>query len=218
MDIVDVYKRTGNFTQTVKVTGLNPIGLHIELIKKGLLDFDDEVDYSLDPYRLGMIAEKEFHSLVPEAIDVNRTIRKNNPGYDFDYRGLTIDVKYSSKLKRDLREYYSFGIGAFRPDVYVVFCERESNQMMYRPYIWAIPGRFVKSKKSLQVTLKTYLFYNFQVNEKDLKKVLNAYAELKKQKNAFTAENTVKTVSVIKGDLEKTMPTSKYFDPWQLCK
>lgn len=58
------------------------------------------INYTTRPQSLGGGAEKLFQSMVPNALDANESIQLNNPDFDFIYKDLTIDVKFSSAHKR----------------------------------------------------------------------------------------------------------------------
>lgn len=56
------------------------------------------------------MAEDMFSRLVPDALDANAYIRRNNPGFDFYFGDLTIDVKYSKFYKKGEHEYWGIRV------------------------------------------------------------------------------------------------------------
>lgn len=58
------------------------------------------IGYTTRPAILGGQAERRFQFLVSDAINANQDIQINNPDYDFIYKDMTIDVKYSSASRR----------------------------------------------------------------------------------------------------------------------
>ena len=98
-DIVDIYRETGDFHHSVKESGLSPLMAHIKLMKAGVLKIQDKIKYGSESARLGGKAEEYFQKLVPGAVDANKYWQVNNPKYDFMYKNITIDVKFSSCYK-----------------------------------------------------------------------------------------------------------------------
>ena len=79
-------------------------------------------------------------SIVPTAIDANTLYRMNNPGFDFEYKGLTIDVKYSSLRNNSKAPKRQWGIKCKGDrDFIVAFLEREPNSELDEPIILIIP-------------------------------------------------------------------------------
>lgn len=108
-EIIDLYVETQDFHLVQRKSKMPPFRLHIVLAQAGVLQIQDKVTYGSRAQKLGGKAEELFQKLVPDAIDANRRFRKNNPVYDFVYKNLTIDVKYSSinKKKHEKAEFWA---------------------------------------------------------------------------------------------------------------
>lgn len=98
-DIIEIYKECGDFQKAVQLSGLPHLVAHIKLLNSGVLKIQDKINYGSNASKMGGKAEALFQKLVPEAIDANKYWKKNNPVFDFYYKGLKIDVKYSSMHK-----------------------------------------------------------------------------------------------------------------------
>lgn len=100
--------------------------------------------------RIGMRGEDIFQELVPKAMNMNASVVKNSPAYDFYYRGLTIDVKTST--------YHSnWHFAHLKPncDFYCLIALNESSQA---EHICLVPG-FVfpeEGDKCLNVRRSTF--------------------------------------------------------------
>ena len=130
-DIVEIYKECGNFHQAVKESGLPTLVAHIKLLSSGVLKIQDKIKYGSESARLGGKAEEYFQKLVPEAVDANKYWRVNNPKYDFMYKNITIDVKFSScyksrRSKESKARHWTARCNG-RADLYVIFLENEKN-------------------------------------------------------------------------------------------
>ena len=91
MDIVDIYLECNDFKEAVRRSGLPAYVAHIKLLGSGVLKIRDRIEYGSRAGMLGAKAEELFQKYVPTAIDANKLYRMNNPGFDFEYKGLTID-------------------------------------------------------------------------------------------------------------------------------
>lgn len=178
--IIDVYKKTKNFNKTVNLTEMPiPVVFYI-LRSQNLLTSLDKINYGSESAMLGGEAEKMFQKLVPEAIDANRYIRVNNPEYDFLYKDLTIDVKYSGKLIRKNTQYWNVRTDG-EQDIIIVFLERERGNKIKNPCILFIPTMFITTKSHITVSENGKYFKNFLVESEDLEKLLDEYAELREK-------------------------------------
>lgn len=178
--IIDVYKKTQNFNKTVNLTEMPiPVVFYI-LRSQNLLTSLDKINYGSESAMLGGEAEKMFQKLVPEAIDANRYIRVNNPEYDFLYKDLTIDVKYSGKLIRKNTQYWNVRTDG-KQDIIVIFLERERGSKIKNPCILFIPTMFITTKSHITVSENGKYFKNFLVKSEDLEKLLDEYAELREK-------------------------------------
>lgn len=183
--VIDIYKRTGDFMECVYQTGLPAFRIHIILAKSGLLKISDKIKYGSKAQILGGKAEEYFQKLIPEALDANRYIRKNNPGFDYVYKDMTIDVKWASVAKKRKgtgqkeKGHESWDIRASGgQDITVAFLERTAMAGVNKPYILVIPNGFIHVKGTMTITPKGEIFRGCIVTESELINVLNAYAEV----------------------------------------
>lgn len=151
-EMIDLYVETNDFHEVKHQSGLPPYIVHIILTQAGVLKIQDKIKYGNKPQKLGGEAEALFQKLVPEAIDANRQFQKNNPIYDFVYRNLTIDIKYSSatkdsRYKTDKIHWHIRAQG--NQDIIVAFLEREEGSELNEPYILLIPMNFVDVEKKI---------------------------------------------------------------------
>lgn len=181
-DIVEIYKECGNFHQAVKESGLPIFVAHIRLLKSGVLKIQDKIKHGNAATKLGAEAEELFQKLIPEAIDANKYWCKNNPVYDFMYKNMTIDVKFSSYYKggKEKRSpYWSFKCTG-NPNLFVVFLENDKNidkeNKLKDPYILLIPNGFTDVNKKIHITKGNTFFTDFQVAKENLKMYLDEYA------------------------------------------
>lgn len=176
MDIVDIYKECGDFHEAVRRSGLPPLIAHIKLMKNGVLRIQDKIKYGTRANALGGKAEELFQKLVPEAVDANKYWKKNNPIYDFMYKGLTIDVKYSSIRPHTATICWCARVSG-EQDITVIFLEKERGTELKDPYILLIPRGFVDVKSTLYISFSGSWFSEFRVEIEELKDVLEQYAE-----------------------------------------
>lgn len=183
-DIVEIYKECGNFHQAVKESGLPALVAHVKLLSSGVLKIQDKIKYGSESARLGGKAEELFQKLVPEAVDANKYWQRNNPKYDFMYKNMTIDIKFSSCYKSRKNKESNARHWTARCNVtanlYVIFLENEKNtdeeKKLENPYILLIPNGFLHIKKNKHFTKSSVFFTDFQVKKENLKEMLDEYA------------------------------------------
>ena len=170
-DIVEIYKECGDFSKAVQLSGLPHLVAHIKLLNSGVLKIQDKINYGSNAAKMGGKAEALFQKLVPEAIDANKYWKKNNPVFDFNYKEMTVDVKYSSLHKE--------GDWSFRsstdPDFLCVFLDNGKELEDY--FILLIPNAFLNQKDTVHVSKSGAWFNNFQVSKEELKGILDMYVE-----------------------------------------
>lgn len=183
-DIVEIYKECGNFHQAVKESGLPALVAHVKLLSSGVLKIQDKIKYGSESVRLGGKAEELFQKLVPEAVDANKYWQRNNPKYDFMYKNMTIDIKFSScyksrKNKESNARHWTAECNG-TANLYVIFLENEKNtdeeKKLENPYILLIPNGFLHIKKNKHFTKSSVFFTDFQVKKENLKEMLDEYA------------------------------------------
>lgn len=136
------------------------------------------IDYTTRPAMLGGQAERRFQFLVPEAINANKEIAINNPDYDFIYKGMKIDVKYSSASKRcdshsDIWSVRTSG----NHDLIVAFLERQRGEELNNPYVLIVPNQVSAPRKKIEIH-KGGKWWRLAIEENDLCKMLDEYAKV----------------------------------------
>lgn len=174
-NIIDVYLETGDFHKACDIAGMWNIDAHLELLRSGVLKIQDKIEYGTLPQQLGGKAEELFQKLVPEAVDANKFWKKNNPVYDFCYKGIYIDVKYSSLSTRD----NNWKIKTSKADFICAFLEWYKGQELNKPYILLIHKNFIPDDKKCMYFNKTSrLFKICKVEEETLNLTLDKYLEV----------------------------------------
>lgn len=154
------------------------ISFHDKYILERLQNEYTGINYTTRPQSLGGGAEELFQELVPKAINANESIRVNNPDFDFIYKNLTIDVKYSSAHKRKETHSIHWSVrSSGNMDLIVGFLEREIGSELDDPYIIIIPKKlFPKEKIEIH---KNGKYGNMFVEKSDLIATLDSYQTLK---------------------------------------
>ena len=117
-------------------------------------------------------------------IDANRLYRTNNPGFDFEYKGLTIDVKYSSLRRKSKSPHRQWSVRCKGDrDFIVAFLEREPNSELNEPMILIIPYGMLsfEAEDTLHFFESSEIFKTYQVLPEQLVEILEDYASLKEQ-------------------------------------
>lgn len=166
-----------NFGLTRNKFNLRTLTLHLILAKSKVLSIEEKIEYGPKNNQIGAKAEKLFKELVPEAIDCNN-LKKNNQEYDFLYKNLTIDIKYSSLAKRNKNGYYWHCRLTQNPDIFILFLERNMGDKIKNPYIIIIPSA-LKQSNTISITKSGVWFNEFRVETFELVEILNEYSELK---------------------------------------
>lgn len=180
--IVEIYIECGDFYESVRKSGLPILTAHKILLRSGILKIQDKIKYGSEAGKKGGEAEEYFQKLVPEAIDANKYWKKNNPIFDFNFKGLNIDVKYSSITVRSEKNINWWVRAKGTQDITVAFLEREKGKALDKPNILLIPQQFITQKCMIYISKNGDYFKMFQVKEQDLVKELEEYADLKKKK------------------------------------
>lgn len=184
-NIVDIYMECGDFKEAVRRSGLPAYVAHIKLLGSGVLKIKDKIEYGNKAMMLGGKAEELFQKYVPTAIDANKLYRMNNPGFDFEYKGLTIDVKYSSlrnKRKENKTNNWAIRCSGER-DFIVAFLESNPKQELKNPIILLIPYGMLSFNANVQLYFSenSEIFQTYQVLPEQLVEILDMYADLKEQ-------------------------------------
>ena len=103
--------------------------------------------------------------------------KKNNPVYDFVFKNMTIDVKYSSLYAGGKSNHWGVRCKG-EQDFIVAFLEREQGAGIDSPYCLLIPMDFVDMKQ-MHISPSGSWFKEFQVEPEELRGILNDYAELR---------------------------------------
>lgn len=178
MDIVDLYLEHGDFRTAARLSGLPMHIAHIKLRKAGVLKIADKIRFGSKGAKLGGQAEQLFQQLVPDAIDANALFRKNNPVYDFVFKNMTIDVKFSSRHASKKNSNHWSVRSKGEQDFIVAFLESEAGKGVENPYCLLIPMDFVDVKQ-MYISPSGVWFKEFQVEPEELRGILEDYAELR---------------------------------------
>ena len=117
-------------------------------------------------------------------MDANKYWQVNNPKYDFMYKNITIDVKFSScyksrRSKESKARHWTARCNG-RADLYVIFLENEKNRnkddKLKNSYILLIPNGFLHTKENKHFTKSSAFFTDFQVKKEELNAMLDEYA------------------------------------------
>ena len=136
------------------------------------------INYTTRPQSFGGGAEKLFQSLVPDALDANESIQLNNPDFDFIYKDLTIDVKFSSAHRRKKGHSIHWSVRCSgNMDMIVAFLERKEGSELDEPNILVIPkGVFPREKIEVH---KNGKYKKLFINKNELIELLDKYQSLK---------------------------------------
>lgn len=158
------------------------ISFHDRYILERLKSDYTGINYTTRQQSLGGGAEKLFQELVPKAINANESFRLNNPDFDFFYKNLTIDVKYSSAHKRKETHSIHWSVrSSGNMDLIVAFLEKEIGSELDNPHIIIIPKKlFPKEKIEIH---KNGKYGNMFVEKSDLIATLDSYQTLKEITN-----------------------------------
>ncbi|UTC62569.1 hypothetical protein E4O05_01245 [Treponema sp. OMZ 787] len=173
-DIVEIYKETKDFKKAVILSGLPTLQAHIKLLSSGVLELKDKIRYSSKSGQLGAKAEEMFQKLMPEAVNANRVIKKNNENFDFLYGNLTINVKYSS-IGNSKNRTPSYKISRMKGcDLVVAFLERKRGAELNNPIIAIFPEAFIDVNQ-FTLGVDSEKLKSFIVEEKDLAGTIKQY-------------------------------------------
>lgn len=177
MNVVEIYRECGDFYETVRRSGLPLRVVHFKLLKSGILKIQDKIRYGNQGGRMGGMAEELFQKLVPEAIDANKYWKVNNNDFDFMYKDLKIDVKYSSCFKKteESSNFWSFRVNR-DCDLIVAFLEKEKGKELKEYYIALAPVGIIKTDVKCFLREFSDEFYNFVIDNDDLIDWLDMYA------------------------------------------
>ncbi len=173
VNVVELYQKYNDFEKAVQLSGMPTLAAHIKLLASGVLKIQDKIDFCSNNVKLGALAEREFQKLVPNAIDYNRIVKKNNPIFDFKYGDLTIDVKYSSRQKRGNHLYWN--VKTTKADILVCFLEAFKGSMLKNADILLIPQAFINVKQNIHLSQNNNLYYDCKVEKEELKDILDQY-------------------------------------------
>lgn len=179
-DIVEIYLECGDFHQAVQESGLPVYIAHVRLLKSGVLKIQDKINYGSRAARLGGMAEELFQKYVPGAIDANTNFQKNNPIYDFYFKNVTVDVKYSSLMYRSKSKQWTIRVKG-KQDFICAFLESEKESELKNPYVLLIPMAFFSQKNTVTITEVGKYFQEFQIAPENLEETLESYVALRKE-------------------------------------
>ena len=173
-------KKSRNFKRQsmARANLMKQMSFHDKYILERLNGDYKGINYTTRSQSLGGGAERLFQSLVPDALDANDYIQLNNPDFDFIYKDLTVDVKYSSAHKR--KEGYSIHWSlrcTGDMDLIVAFLEREEGSELDEPIIAVIP-KAVFPREKIEIH-KNGKYQKLFINKNELIELLDKYQSLK---------------------------------------
>ena len=173
-------KKSRNFKRQsmARANLMKQMSFHDKYILERLNGDYKGVNYTTRPQSLGGGAERLFQSLVPDALDANDYIQLNNPDFDFIYKDLTIDVKYSSAHKRKEGHSVHWSLRCTGDmDLIVAFLEREEGSELDEPIIAIIP-KAVFPREKIEIH-KNGKYQKLFINKNELIELLDKYQSLK---------------------------------------
>ena len=173
-------KKSRNFKKQsiARASLMKQMSFHDKYILERLNGDFRGINYTTRPQSLGGGAERLFQSLVPDALDANESIQLNNPDFDFIYKDLTIDVKFSSAHKRKEGHNIHWSLRCSgNIDLIVAFLEREEGSELDEPIIAIIP-KAVFPREKIEIH-KNGKYKKLFINKNELIGVLDKYQSLK---------------------------------------
>lgn len=149
---VIAYRKHMNLKLAAKELGVAWQTLYVRLKKLGEPITGDKLRYGSDRDKLGHLAESEFKSLVPFAVDANKLQWQSK--YDFDVAGFKVDVK-ASKPRQLNAKYpskswsFSFKKQSLVCDFICCFCMTEDKLTRH---ILLVPSEFFKGLQTVSVS------------------------------------------------------------------
>ena len=173
-------KKSRNFKRQsmARANLMKQMSFHDKYILERLNGDYKGINYTTRSQSLGGGAERLFQSLVPDALDANESIQLNNPDFDFIYKDLTIDVKYSSAHKRKEGHSIHWSLRCTgNMDLIVAFLEREEGSELDEPIIAIIP-KAVFPRKKIEIH-ENGKYQKLFINKNELIELLDKYQSLK---------------------------------------
>ena len=173
-------KKSRNFKRQsmARANLMKQMSFHDKYILERLNGDYKGINYTTRSQSLGGGAERLFQSLVPDALDANDYIQLNNPDFDFIYKDLTVDVKYSSAHKRKKGHSVHWSLRCTGDmDLIVAFLEREEGSELDKPIIAIIP-KAVFPREKIEIH-KNGKYKKLFINKNELIELLDKYQSLK---------------------------------------
>ena len=173
-------KKSRNFKRQsmARANLMKQMSFHDKYILERLNGDYKGINYTTRSQSLGGGAERLFQSLVPDALDANDYIQLNNPDFDFIYKDLTVDVKYSSAHKRKKGHSVHWSLRCTGDmDLIVAFLEREEGSELDKPIIAIIP-KAVFPREKIEIH-KNGKYQKLFINKNELIELLDKYQSLK---------------------------------------
>ncbi|MDR2733395.1 MAG: hypothetical protein LBC99_01980 [Spirochaetota bacterium] len=177
--VLRAYAELGALREACERTGCPPYIAYIWLKKARALKPDEATRYGTDGAKLGALAEKEFQRLVPEAMSANGQLQKNCPSFDFDIRGITVDVKYSSITSRGAWQFVTAKHKELKPDFFAVFCALTEKGLDGGYRLFLIPAEFTDNTMKICFTPgnEKNPVFDYEVEPRNLAKTFALMAE-----------------------------------------
>lgn len=156
--LIEAYQRCGDMRQACAETNVKPYQGFIWLKKAKVLSINEKGRYGTSGQRSGGDAEAEFQRLVPDAMPANKVLRLNNPVFDFDFKGQTIDVKYCGVNKPQNKNYHPCWRWELakhkteKPDFYAAFLAMSESGLLADGYqLLLVPHELFDGRARLSV-------------------------------------------------------------------
>lgn len=139
----------------------------------GCLNSLDAISIATHNQKVGVGGEALFEKLVPDAMNMNATIEKNHKGYDFDYKGIKIDVK-TSTINKTGGWFFRYDGKKSGADVYVMFALDESKVPNDNTIVLLLPtGLAPRNYISVRKSQIYSRFKDFVVPQEKLQEMLD---------------------------------------------
>ena len=153
VDCVEAYAKHKNLKLAADAIGMKWQTLYVRLRNNGVAVIGDKAKYGSLSDRAGAKGEKYFSSLVPRAIDQNKS--KFQAPVDFDVDGILVDVKASlkrSSSKRTSAMRWSFSISrqVTKCDFFVFVAYNEAFSDAEKVFL--IPAELVRNLQTITIS------------------------------------------------------------------
>lgn len=156
--LIRAYKQSKDVVASCNAADVDVWLGQVILIQEGLITVESN-DISI---KRGAMAERKFQEIFPEATNANHK-KHNNPGFDFNYNNLLIEVKYAS-IAKDKKEIWKFRIRKQKKaDFFAVFLDYSKSCDLSKYDLLLIPGSTINHLTSPAVTKASEYYKRFKI-------------------------------------------------------